>query len=224
MKSSKKTKFSLSALLALFFLAAPALWAAETGRQEAAVKKVLSGDRVLLEGGKTLRYTGLEAPPLQHLLPLVRQYGEDSRQFNRSLVEGKKIQVEWAPRLRDANNDLLGYVFLEDGTFVNREILKTGHAKKLIVPPNTEYAGEFRHDELDARRAKKGLWKEEPDNPFIKSEYVGEKNTKIFYFPDSPELSDIPAANLVTFRSRVEAKAAGYRACPTCREKDERLF
>ena len=55
-------------------------------------------------------------------------------------------------------------------------------------------------------------------NPFLKSEYIGEKNTKIYYFPTSPELERIPEAQLVTFRSRVEAKAAGYRPCSTCKE------
>ena len=90
----------------------------------------------------------------------------------------------------------------------------------MITPPNIQYTGTFRKLELQARRSRKGLWKEEPENPFLSSEYIGEKNTKVYYLPNSPELERIPQANLVKFRSRVEAKAAGYRGCKTCSESD----
>ena len=193
-------------------------------KQSALVHEVLTGDSVRLQGGKILKYAGIQAPPLQSVLPLVRQYGENSLAFNKALVEGESLLIEWGPQLRDPPNHLLGYVFLEDGTFVNDELLKSGNARMRITPPNTRYSGIFRQSELGARRSKKGLWKEEPENPYLKSEYLGEKNTKIYYFPTSPELDRIPQANLVTFRSRVEAKAAGYRACSTCKEDEKSYF
>ena len=193
-------------------------------RQVVVVKEVLTGDTVRLEGGKTLKYAGLQAPPMQSIIPLVREYGQKSKEFNESLVLGKKVSVEWGPRVRDEHNNLLGYVFLEDGSSVNKAILKAGHAKTQIVAPNLRYAAEFRGAELEARRKKLGQWKEEPENPFIKSAYIGEKNTKIYYFPTSPELERIPEANLIHFQSRVDAKAAGYRACSTCSEDQTQTF
>ena len=96
--------------------------------------------------------------------------------------------------------------------------MKAGHARVVITPPNTKHAGAFRKLELAARRNKSGLWAKEPDNPYLNSEYIGEMNTKVYYLPTSPELDRIPQANLVKFRSRVDAKAAGYRACFTCSE------
>lgn len=190
-------------------------------RQSATVHEVLTGDTVRLKGGKTLRYVGTQAPALQSILPLVREYGTNALEFNKGLVAGKKIWIEWGSQLRDNQNNLLGYVFLEDGTFVNKELLKAGHGRAIVIPPNIKYAPALRRAELEARRDRKGLWKEEPQNPYIRSEYIGEKNTKIYYLPTSPELDRIPQANLVTFRSRVEAKAAGYRACFSCREAQE---
>ncbi len=189
-------------------------------RQTVVVREALTGDSVRLEGGKTLKYIGVQSPPLQSIVPLVREYGHNALEFNKSLVEGRKVQVEWDLQIRDNSNTLLGYVFMEDGTFLNKEILKQGHGKIRLLPPNLKYAALFRRAELEARRERKGLWKEEPKNPFIKSEYVGEKNTKIYYFPTSPELDRIPKANLVMFASRVEAKAAGYRPCFTCNESN----
>ena len=193
---------------------------AETPRQPAVVKEVLTGDTLRLEGGKVLAYTGLHAPPLQHIVPLVREYGAQALAKNKALVEGKKIFIEWGPQIRDDQNRLLGYVYLEDGTFVNQVLLSSGNAKLRIKAPNLLHAESLRQAELDARRQKLGVWEKEPENPFIQKEYIGEKNTKIFYFPNSSELEKIPAANLVSFASRVEAKAAGYRPCRSWTEAD----
>lgn len=190
-------------------------------KQPASVSEALTGDTVRLEGGKTLRYVGIHSPPLQSPIPLVRDYGKSALAFNQKLVGGKKIWVEWGSQIRDDRNNLLGYVFLEDGTFVNQEIAKTGNGKVVQIPPNTRYSATLRRAELEARRGRRGLWKEEPENPYIKNEYIGEKNTKVYYFPTSPELDRIPQANLVTFRSRVEAKAAGYKPCSTCKENSQ---
>ena len=222
MKFSKSFKTPALFLFVSIIFHAPAAHCAE--KQAVIVQEVLTGDTVRLEGGKTLKLIGIQAPPLQSIVPLMRQYGLEAVEFNKKLVAGKKVLIEWGSQIRDDRKNFLGYVFLEDGTFVNREMLKSGHAKVRIIPPNIRYADEFQKNEMEAQRKRRGIWKEEPVNPFIKSEYVGEKNTKIFYRPNSPELERIPEANLVTFRSRVEAKAAGFRPCNTCSESAESDF
>lgn len=189
-----------------------------TARQTVTAKEVLTGDSIRIEGGKTLKYAGIQAPPLQSIIPLVRQYGEESQKFNQQLVLGKKLLVEWGPQIRDDRGNLMSYVYLEDGTFVNEQVLRNGHAKQRLVAPNLKYSGILRQAELGARRERKGLWVDEPENPYIKSEYIGDKNTKTYYFPTSPELERIPESYLVKFRSRVEAKAAGYKPCFSCNE------
>jgi len=171
-----------------------------------------------------LRYIGIEAYPVQSKILLVREYGEKARTFNESLVGGKNIQIEWDSKIRDERNNLLGYVFLEDGRFVNLEILKAGQAKTRLRAPNTHYAAKLRQGESFAQRNRQGLWEKEPEDPSLNSPYIGEKNTKLYYRPDSPELSKIPEANWVHFNSRVDAKAAGYRACPSCREASTNEF
>ena len=205
-------------LLLVILLTGQATHGWSANRQQGFVQEVLSGDTLRLKGGKTLKYVGIEAPPLQHLIPLVRTYGENAKNFNTGLVLNKTIWIDWGRRLRNQRNDLLGYVYLEDGTFVNLEMIKAGMAKVRITAPDLEHADEFNKAAWNAQKNRLGLWKEEPKNPYGKDEYVGEKNTKIYYLPNSPELERIPQANLVSFRSRVEATAAGYRACAQCRE------
>ena len=187
-------------------------------RQPATVEKAISGDTILLRGGKTLKYSGIDAYPLQSKVPLIREYGESAKQFNEALVAGKKISVEWDAKIRDEQNRLLGYVYLEDGRFVNKEILLAGQAKTRIRAPNLAYAAELRKAEASAKKQRLGIWREEPKNPYGDTVFIGEKNTKIYYLPNSPELERIPEAQWIYFRSRIEAKAAGYRACSTCKE------
>ena len=210
------TRSKVLAIFFLFFLFdATVSFGAET-RQAATVEAALSGDTVRLKGGKTLKYISVDAYSPDSTLPLNREYGQKAQEFNQKLVAGRTIGVEWGPKLRDKQGRLLGYVYLEDGTFINEELLREGWAKARIVVPNTSHAEDFRKWEMGARRDKKGIWEKEPDDPI--NQYVGEKNTKIYYFPDSPELEKIPEAQLVYFNSRVDAKAAGYRACFTCRQ------
>jgi micrococcal nuclease len=215
---SSKTPDPKAVLAFLLLFLGPAAHAAPS-RQTTVVESVLTGDTVKLQGGKELRYASLQSPSPESEIALSRQYGQDALAFNKSLVEGKTVTVEWGPQLRDKNNRLLGYVFLPDGTFVNRELLKNGHARTRITAPNLRYAVEFREDELAARRAKKGMWLKEPDDPKLAKNVWGNKVGKIFYYPDSPELDDVPEAQLVPFRSRVEAVAAGYKPCYSCRNR-----
>lgn len=207
----------------VFFLFSFTIVLASPEKQSALVRETVTGDTLRLEGGKNLRAIGLQAPPIQSRIPLIRQYGQASFEFHKTLVQDQRILLEWDAQIRDDRGNLMAYVFLQDGTFVNKEILKAGHARLQMPPPNKRYAADLRAAELEARRARRGVWKEEPENPYLKSEYLGEKNTKIYYFPTSPELERIPEANLVTFRSRIDAKASGYRPCSTCKE-DERVF
>ena len=223
MRSFKSGIPFVRAFFLFLFFAASALpvFSSENKRQSAFVEAALSGSSVRLQGGKELRYAGIETYSPDSKVPLSRTYGENAHKFNQSLVAGKKIQIEWGPKLRDKQNRLLGYVFTEDGLFVNGEMVKQGHAKVRILVPNVNYADELKDIERDARAARRGLWEKEPPDSRAMRRYIGEKNTKIYYFPDSPELEKIPEANLVEFNSRVDAKAAGYRACFSCRQKGE---
>jgi len=187
--------------------------------QSAVVREVLSGDTVRLSGGKILKYTGLRSPAQQDLIVKVREYGEAAAQFNGDLVQGKPIRIEWDLQLRNSRGELLGYVFLEDGTFVNEKVLREGHAKLALIAPNLKYAERLQRAELAARRERKGLWVEEPKNPYLQKEFIGDTQKKIFYFSNSPEVESIPGAHRAMFSSRVDAVAAGYRPSEECRRR-----
>ena len=68
------------------------------------------------------------------------------------------------------------------------------------------------------------MWEKEPENPYLKSEFIGDTATKKFHIPTCPLLERIPKAHTVSFNSRVSAKAAGYTSCPECRGATESVY
>jgi micrococcal nuclease len=77
-----------------------------------------------------------------------------------NLLNGKKVRLEFDFNRTDQYGRTLAYVYLEDGTFVNAELVKNGFAMTLTIPPNVKFANEFMKLQKDARENNRGLWKE----------------------------------------------------------------
>ncbi len=88
----------------------------------------------------------------------IKQLGRQSYEFTRKLVEGKRVRLEFDAERFDKYKRLLAYVYLEDGTFVNAEIVKQGYASLLTIPPDVKYAELFKKLYREARENKRGLW------------------------------------------------------------------
>lgn len=215
--------------IAAFVLAAafPTVsWAAETAPVFGAapstsskvyeVAEVLTGDTFRLTTGTVVAYSSIVAPPLAHPDLKVREYGKQALEFNRALLLGKRIRVEFGSRIKNAEGIYQGFIFLEDGTFANLKMVEAGFAKLSIVPPNLQYAEELRRAAQHARHDGQGLWEHENqlDRKFI---FVGDQMTHKFHFEGCASLDGISKAHLERFDSSVAAKAAGYTFCKTCR-------
>ena len=124
----------------------------------AVVERAVDGDTVVLVGGERVRYIGVDTPELHHPRKPVQPYAREAMEFNRRLVEGEKVRLELDVEQRDKYGRLLAYVFLEDGRFVNAELLKEGYAQLLTIPPNVRYVDLFTGLQKQAREAKRGLW------------------------------------------------------------------
>lgn len=136
------------------------------------VKRAVDGDTLLLENGERVRLIGIDTPEMHESSKLYRD-AERSRQdasaiielgkkayiFTRNLVEGKRVRLEFDVEKYDKYKRLLAYVYLEDGTFVNAEIVKQGYANLLSIPPDVKYAEFFQKLYREAREMRRGLWK-----------------------------------------------------------------
>lgn len=130
------------------------------------VNRVIDGDTIEVElddrigGGPALedvRYIGVDTPESVKPDTPVQCYGSEASDFNRELVEGRRVLLRFDRELRDRFGRLLAYVYVGD-TFVNAELLRLGYARTLEIEPNTSNAGRFDSLEESAGKAGRGLW------------------------------------------------------------------
>ncbi len=161
---SAYSRYALATLVAGLSLLAPYFIHAggESPRigssREAVVRRVVDGDTVVLTTGERIRYIGMDTPELHHPKKPVQWYAREAMEFNRKLVEGKTVRLEFDVERHDKYGRTLAYVYLPDGTFVNAELVRQGYAHLLTIPPNVKYAELFLKCEREAREANRGLW------------------------------------------------------------------
>ena len=86
-------------------------------------------------------------------------FGKEASAFTRRMVEGKRVRLEYDQTRKDHYGRTLAYVFLEDGTHLNAEIIKQGYGHAYTRFP-FRYLEEFRRHEKEAREVGRGLWKD----------------------------------------------------------------
>ncbi|NQT47084.1 MAG: thermonuclease family protein [Candidatus Omnitrophica bacterium] len=121
------------------------------------VERVIDGDTILLTNGWRVRYIGIDTPETKHPKKDVEYMGREAMEFNRQLVEGKPIALEFDVEKHDKYDRILAYVRAGD-TFVNAELVREGYAKVYTFPPNVKYNKLFLSLQREARKNKRGLW------------------------------------------------------------------
>jgi micrococcal nuclease len=130
--------------------------AADCGPREAVVRHVIDGDTIELAGGERVRYLLIDAPETGGAAP--ECFGLEARALNRSLVEGRAVQLRYDAECTDRYGRLLAYISVRD-TDVNSYLVDQGYACVLHIPPNgAARAGEFESLQNQAAAAGRGLW------------------------------------------------------------------
>ena len=126
------------------------------------VTRVVDGDTLVLDDGEKLRLIGVDTPETKDPRRPVQYFGREATNFTKQFVEGKKVRVEFDPANsatahKDKYGRTLGYVFREDGKFLNAEIIRQGFGHAYTRYP-FKHASEFRALEQQARERNVGLW------------------------------------------------------------------
>ena len=141
------------------------------------VKRVVDGDTLLLTNGDRVRLIGVDTPEVHPSKKLYRDaertgrdiktiiaMGKKASAFTKSLVNKNEVRLEYDQANaqighRDKYGRVLAYVYLNDGTLVNAEIIKQGYGFAYTRFP-FKHMEEFRRYEREARENKRGLWEE----------------------------------------------------------------
>lgn len=126
------------------------------------VSRVVDGDTIELSNGDTVRYIGIDTPEIRERsgnswIYKPGPYAEEAREFNRKLVAGKPVRLEFDVQKKDKYKRLLAYVYTGD-KMVNLEMVKEGYAMIYTYPPNVRYTEKFLEAQKEARDNKMGLW------------------------------------------------------------------
>jgi micrococcal nuclease len=119
------------------------------------VERVIDGDTIVLVGGRTVRYIGINTPEKGE------PYYEEAKEANRRLVEGKDVKLELDEQEKDLYGRTLAYVYVGD-TFVNVQLVREGCARAYPYPPNVKYDDIFSNAEKEARQKRIGIWSSRP--------------------------------------------------------------
>lgn len=189
------------------------------------VLRVIDGDTILISTGENVRYTGIDTPETVDPRKPVEYFGKEAAEYNRKLVEKKKVRLELDVQERDKYGRLLAYVYLEDGTFVNTELVKHGYARVATYPPNVKYQDLFLKLEREARENNRGLWNEEQHSPPDESEPTPEehvnKDSDIVYITKTGDKYHRAGCRYLSKSripiSRKDAIARGSKPCSVCK-------
>lgn len=121
------------------------------------VVRVIDGDTIKLEDGRTVRYIGIDTPETVSPSKPVQCFGKEASDKNRELVEGKKVRLVKDVSETDKYGRLLRYVFVGD-LFVNDYLVREGYAHAVTFPPDIKFSDQFKNAQKDARERKIGLW------------------------------------------------------------------
>jgi len=178
------------------------------------VKWVSDGDTIVIRDGRHVRYIGINAPEIAHDYHKAEAFGYAAKKFNQSLLRSKKVRLEFDQEKYDRYGRLLAYVFLLDGTFINKKMIEKGYAYALSRSPNVKYHRVLLQTQRDAMSSKQGMWCSWNDKEG--QEYLGSERSKRFHLKTCPYGKRIGKRNRVFFTTKWDAFWSGYAPCKRC--------
>jgi micrococcal nuclease len=203
-------------LLLMSCLASAGLWATTVCHGEdrfVRVRWVDDGDTVVLTDGRRVRYIGINAPEIAHGDKPGERLGPEARDFNRRLLYRKKVRLELDQEESDQYGRMLAYVFLEDGTFVNGALVKSGHAYFVFRKPNTRYDTKLLALQREAMTKRAGMWRVTSGR---EDAVLGNSRSRRFHDLACPFGGTTQPRNRIIFQTEYDAFWQGFSPCRKC--------
>lgn len=122
------------------------------------VKRAVDGDTIELADGTRVRLIGINTPETVDPRRPVEAYGKEASRFTAELLSGQEILMALGRQPIDRYGRTLGWLWLQDGRFVNGLLVEQGYAQVATYADNPDHAEFLRMCEREAREAGRGLW------------------------------------------------------------------
>jgi len=167
MPSSRFFLFSFTVFLLFSLFCSGSAFAGN--KVDGRVSWVYDGDTIKVEGIGKVRFIGVDAPEKEngkrdrYLMrrgvsrKQLRKTAKDGLHFLIRKIKGKQVHLKFDRERKDRYGRTLAYVYLKDGTFINRLLIKKGLA---VTYRRFDFRekGRFIKEEKKARKRGVGLW------------------------------------------------------------------
>ncbi len=127
----------------------------QTGNRQAySISGVTDAATLEIEGLGSVRLLGVAAPRNQPHAETVWQQATD---YCRQALVGKSVRIETDLQKVNSQRQRLVYLFLEDGTFINVELVRLGFAQ-IASEGVLVHLSKFKAADAEARQNRRGVW------------------------------------------------------------------
>ncbi|MDA2916660.1 thermonuclease family protein [Nitrospinae bacterium AH_259_B05_G02_I21] len=105
-----------------------------------------------------MRLIGADTPELHHPRRGREPYGREAKACLVSILNGQKVRLKIGADPRDRYGRTLAHLWTEKGVHVNKELLRRGCGRLMVIGANTGHLSELVAAQEEARAAKRGLW------------------------------------------------------------------
>ncbi|WDF67677.1 thermonuclease family protein [Sphingobacterium oryzagri] len=127
------------------------------------VYKVVDGDTFWVKNRKQqqikVRLIGIDAPETRNAFYKKKHpLGDFCKDYLTKLLADQTVRLAFDVDSLDRYGRTLAYAYLDDGLFINEEMIRKGYAIVMTVSPNVQFAEQFHRSQVKAREEKLGLW------------------------------------------------------------------
>jgi len=155
----------LLALTCLYCLTSPESHAACPQQKidlQTRVVRVVDGDTIDIIGGKRIRLIGINTPEIGYRGKSSEPFAAEAKHAMSDMLNSStyRIKLQFGRQHYDRYGRILAHAFLADGRNIAEQLLRQGLAVRVAFPPNLWGQDCYHRSERQARRVKKGLWRD----------------------------------------------------------------
>lgn len=124
------------------------------------VEKVIDGDTMKIKDVGTIRLIGMDTPEVVDPRKPVECFGREASDRAKQILLNQKVMLELdsSQDETDRYGRILAYIYTEDGTFYNLEMIKEGYAHEYTYSVPYKYQDQFKMAQKEAEQKQRGLW------------------------------------------------------------------
>ena len=127
------------------------------------VEKIIDGDTISVSiDGKTknIRLIGVNSPETGKGYRETECFGKEALEYAKNILQNQRVFLESDSSQgdKDRYDRLLRYVFLENETSFNMQLISDGYAYEYTYNTPYKYQSEFKKAQKEAQQNRKGLW------------------------------------------------------------------